>query len=176
MHRSGVAHRDLKPSNVLLDKNLNVRVTDFGLGSFFGDTKKLFTPCGSPCFAAPEVISGNPYQPEPYDMWGLGVILFNMLTGTLPFDAPSKTELYSKINAVQYMMPDKVPILCKSLIRKLLVKEPHKRVKMEDLFKDEWIQKAGKSQIRESIRRPELKISNLYLPQTSEFLSYHQLK
>ena len=102
--------------------------------------------------------------------------MFNMLTGTLPFDAPSKTELYSKINAVQYMMPDKVPILCKSLIRKLLVKEPHKRVKMEDLFKDEWIQKAGKSQIRESIRRPELKISNLYLPQTSEFLSYHQLK
>ena len=86
LHSIGVSHRDIKPSNILLDHNNNVKISDFGLGSFFSPHNQLNTPCGSPCFAAPEVIEGVSYRPEPADLWGVGVTLYYFLTGRLPFD------------------------------------------------------------------------------------------
>lgn len=163
LHGLGVAHRDMKPSNVLLDGNLNVKVSDFGLGSFFAESNKLNTPCGSPCFAAPEVISGLPYQPEPYDMWGLGVILFNLLTGVLPFDEPSKAELYAKIRAVNYNMPPDMPAGPMRIIKRLLVRDPHKRMKMSEVWQEEWVQRGGVGQILSCFKRDDFKPGSLLL-------------
>lgn len=159
-----MAHRDMKPSNVLLDAKLNIKVTDFGLGSFFAEAKKLNTPCGSPCFAAPEVLSGSPYLPKPYDMWGLGVILFNLLAGRLPFDEPTKQDLYSKIRSVTYDMPEDLPNGAKKLIRQLLVRDPTKRMKMEEFWKDPWIQEHGSKAFTRHLKPADFKPSKIELP------------
>lgn len=163
LHGIGVAHRDMKPSNVLLDANMNVKVSDFGLGSFFEESNKLKTPCGSPCFAAPEVISGLPYMPEPYDMWGLGVILFNLLTGVLPFDEPTKAELYAKIRAVNYNVPPDMPPAPLRIIKRLLVRDPAKRMKMGEVWQEEWIQRGGVTQILSCFKREEFQPSTVIL-------------
>lgn len=163
LHSLGVAHRDMKPSNVLLDSKNNVKVSDFGLGSFFGDSNKLNTPCGSPCFAAPEVISGFPYQPEPYDMWGLGVILFNLLTGVLPFDEPTKAELYAKIRSASYNIPVDLPAGPLRIIKRLLVRDPNKRMKITEIWQDEWIQRGGGGQILSHFKREEVRLGRILL-------------
>lgn len=142
LHSKGIAHRDLKPSNILLDDQNNIKITDFGLGSFFAESNKLRTPCGSPCFAAPEVISGHPYHPEPYDMWGLGVVLYNLLSGKLPFDEATRTELYAKIKSTQYDIPNYFSPDAVKMIRKMLVRDPNKRLTMIDAWNEEWIQAA----------------------------------
>jgi serine/threonine protein kinase len=151
----------MKPSNVLLDANLNIKVSDFGLGSFFAESNKLNTPCGSPCFAAPEVISGLPYQPEPYDMWGLGVILYNLLTGVLPFDEPTKTELYAKIRGVSYNIPPELPVGALRIIKRLLVRDPTKRMKLSEVWQEEWIQRGGVGQILSHFKKEEFKLGKL---------------
>lgn len=153
----------MKPSNVLLDGKNNVKVSDFGLGSFFSESNKLNTPCGSPCFAAPEVISGMPYQPEPYDMWGLGVILYNLLTGVLPFDEPTKAELYAKIRAVSYNPSPDIPSGAMRIIKRLLVRDPNKRMKMTEVWQDEWIQRGGVSQILQFFKKEDFRPGSVRL-------------
>ncbi len=139
LHSIGISHRDIKPSNVLLDGNYNVKLSDFGLGSFFHPFKALHTPCGSPCFAAPEVIEGKPYQPEPSDIWGVGVTLFHLLTGRLPFDEHTKSELYAKILNCKYNLPSSVPPMAARLIKKILVRDPMKRPTLLQIWQDEWL-------------------------------------
>lgn len=141
LHSIGVSHRDIKPSNILLDHNNNVKISDFGLGSFFSPYNQLNTPCGSPCFAAPEVIEGVSYKPEPADLWGVGVTLYYFLTGRLPFDEQTKSELYAKIDACRYDIPSYVSRAAAGLIRKILVRDPSKRPTISSLWSDDWISK-----------------------------------
>lgn len=85
-HQDKIAHRDLKPENLLLDENLNIRLIDFGLANIMRDSLALKTACGSPNYAAPEVISGLSYGGSEVDIWSCGVILYAMVCGSLPFD------------------------------------------------------------------------------------------
>lgn len=96
-HHHMVVHRDLKPENLLLDKNLNVKIADFGLSNVMTDGQFLKTSCGSPNYAAPEVIRGNHYAGPEVDVWSCGVILFALLCGTLPFDDENIPNLFKKI-------------------------------------------------------------------------------
>ena len=96
------------------------------------------TPCGSPCFAAPEVINGDPYNPELADVWSCGVTLFNMLAGKLPFDEPTKNELYAKILACKYNMPSSFSGEVKRLFKQIFVRDPPRRLGIDKLLKDPW--------------------------------------
>jgi len=96
-HRLKIVHRDLKPENILLDDDFNVKITDFGLSNEMTDGDFLATSCGSPNYAAPEVIRGGVYAGPEIDVWSAGVILYVMLSGRLPFEDEDVHRLFSKI-------------------------------------------------------------------------------
>jgi 5'-AMP-activated protein kinase catalytic alpha subunit len=94
IHKLGVVHRDLKPENLLLDHNNNVKLVDFGLSNLYAEGEKLKTACGSPCYAAPEMIRGELYDGLGADIWSSGVILYAMVCGFLPFEDQNTKKLY----------------------------------------------------------------------------------
>ena len=105
-HHHKVAHRDLKPENLLLSSSTNaLKIADFGLSNLIQDGEFLQTSCGSPNYAAPEVIDGKYYSGEEIDVWSSGVILYALLTARLPFDDDYIPHLFSKIKRGKYKMP-----------------------------------------------------------------------
>lgn len=94
IHQLNFVHRDLKPENLLLDKDMNIKIVDFGLSNIFFDGEKLKTACGSPCYAAPEMVAGKRYNPSCVDIWSSGIILYAMICGYLPFEDPDTSKLY----------------------------------------------------------------------------------
>jgi 5'-AMP-activated protein kinase, catalytic alpha subunit len=94
IHKLGVVHRDLKPENLLLDHNNNIKLVDFGLSNLYRENEKLKTACGSPCYAAPEMIRGERYHGLGADLWSSGVILYAMICGYLPFEDQNTKKLY----------------------------------------------------------------------------------
>ena len=94
LHKSGVCHRDLKPENLLLDYDSTLKIVDFGLSNMYEGQETLKTACGSPCYAAPEMINGLQYYGSRVDVWSCGVILFAMVAGYLPFEDKSTAKLY----------------------------------------------------------------------------------
>jgi 5'-AMP-activated protein kinase catalytic alpha subunit len=103
--RLGIVHRDLKPENLLLDPNKSIKIVDFGLSNTFKKGELLKTACGSPCYAAPEMIEGKEYHGTIADIWSSGVILFAMICGYLPFEDQDTSKLYKKILAAEYHTP-----------------------------------------------------------------------
>lgn len=105
-HKLKIVHRDLKPENVLLDDDLNVKIADFGLSNEIKDGDFLKTSCGSPNYAAPEVIRGGLYTGPEIDVWSCGVILYVMLCGRLPFEDDDVQTLFTKISrAYRFFSP-----------------------------------------------------------------------
>lgn len=100
-----MVHRDLKPENILLDSERNVRVADFGFGNNWHKDRHLTTYCGSPFYAAPEMVSGTPYIGPETDVWSLGVILYVLVCGRLPFDASDLPALFAQIKRGNYQRP-----------------------------------------------------------------------
>lgn len=107
-HRNMVVHRDLKPENLLLDSRMNVKIADFGLSNVMRDGHFLKTSCGSPNYAAPEVISGRLYAGPEVDVWSCGVILYALLCGSLPFDDENIPNLFKKIKGGIYTLPSRL--------------------------------------------------------------------
>jgi 5'-AMP-activated protein kinase catalytic alpha subunit len=97
IHQLNIVHRDLKPENLLLDHDFNIKIVDFGLSNTFTEEETLKTACGSPCYAAPEMIAGKKYDGVLVDTWSCGIILYALVCGFLPFEDPDTTELYRKI-------------------------------------------------------------------------------
>lgn len=102
LHSIGVAHRDIKPENILLDYQNNVKLIDFGLSNFYQKNEKLLTSCGSPCYAAPEMLVEQAYDPTLADIWSCGIVLYAMICGFLPFEDKSTKVLYHKIKDGYY--------------------------------------------------------------------------
>jgi BR serine/threonine kinase len=131
LHARGICHRDLKPENILLDEFHRVKIADFGFANWMRHSWVL-TSCGSPHYAAPEVISGKPYDGRAADVWSCGVILYALLAGRLPFDDPSLRIVLSKVRAGTYRMPELPPVL-QDLISKILVRDVSARLTMAEL-------------------------------------------
>lgn len=140
-HRHKIVHRDLKPENLLLDEFLNVKIGDFGLSNFMTDGDFLKTSCGSPNYAAPEVISGRLYSGPEVDVWSCGVILYVMLCGRLPFDDDSIPTLFMKINKGIYTLPPYLSPEAKHLLSSMLVVDPMKRITIAEIQQLPWFQK-----------------------------------
>ena len=140
-HHYQVAHRDLKPENLLLDSELNVKIADFGLSNLMKDGDFLKTACGSPNYAAPEVVSGMLYAGPEVDVWSCGVILYALLCGRLPFDEDSIPALFQKIKGGKYSLPTSMPSGPRDIIKKVLVVDPMKRMTLEDIRKTSWFEK-----------------------------------
>ena len=95
----------MKPENRLLDFDKNIKIVDFGLSNSYKQNEKLKTACGSPCYASPEMIGGHLYDPLKSDIWSVGIILFALICGFLPFDDPDTSMLYNKIMKGKYEIP-----------------------------------------------------------------------
>lgn len=129
----GVVHRDLKPENILLDYKYNVKLVDFGLSNIFTRGETLATACGSPCYAAPEMLAGLPYDPAKVDLWSAGIILYAMCFGYLPFDNPDSAQLYRAIREGNYEIPSHASEELTDLLSRMLQTDPLKRATVEEI-------------------------------------------
>ncbi|KAH3899445.1 probable Carbon catabolite-derepressing protein kinase [Saccharomycodes ludwigii] len=152
-HRHKIVHRDLKPENLLLDDNLNVKIADFGLSNIMTDGNFLKTSCGSPNYAAPEVISGKLYAGPEVDVWSCGVILYVMLCRRLPFDDESIPVLFKNISNGVYTLPKFLSPGASNLIKRMLIVNPLNRITIHEIFQDEWF----KVDLPEYLLPPDLK-------------------
>ena len=133
IHSQGIAHRDLKPENLLLDKNKKIKIIDFGLSNYFDGVQKLETPCGSPCYASPEMVGGNKYNGFFIDIWATGIILFAMLCGYLPFEDDNNDVLFKQILGGKIAYPKHLSEVSKDLLKKIIETNPEKRIKIEEI-------------------------------------------
>lgn len=140
-HRHKIVHRDLKPENLLLDNNLNVKIADFGLSNIMTDGNFLRTSCGSPNYAAPEVISGKLYAGPEVDVWSCGVILYVLLVGRLPFDDEFIPSLFKKIASGNFHVPAYLPPGAVKIIKACLQVSPVQRISIQEIRHDEWFTK-----------------------------------
>ncbi|KAF8571754.1 hypothetical protein P879_04248 [Paragonimus westermani] len=138
-HQKCIIHRDLKMENLLLDSDLNIKLADFGFANEYQVGKKLNTFCGSPPYAAPELFRGKEYEGPEVDVWSLGVILFKLVTGNLPFDGHSLSELRERVLRGRYRIPFYMSTECERLLKKMLVLNPAKRYSLQALMKDRWV-------------------------------------
>ena len=136
-HRHCIVHRDLKPENILLVGDM-IRIVDFGLSQVIKDGEFLKTSCGSPNYAAPEVISGKFYAGPEVDIWSCGVILYVMMVGRLPFDDESIPNLFQKINSGIFVLPSFLSQGACDLLKNMLVVDPLKRINIKEIRDTEW--------------------------------------
>ncbi|XP_074078806.1 serine/threonine-protein kinase MARK1 isoform X2 [Macrotis lagotis] len=138
-HQKCIVHRDLKAENLLLDGDMNIKIADFGFSNEFTIGNKLDTFCGSPPYAAPELFQGKKYDGPEVDVWSLGVILYTLVSGSLPFDGQNLKELRERVLRGKYRIPFYMSTDCENLLKKLLVLNPIKRGSLEQIMKDRWM-------------------------------------
>ena len=146
-HSFNICHRDLKPENILLTQDLTIKIADFGMAALHqGPDHKLKTSCGSPHYAAPELIKGSQYRGEKVDIWSMGVILFATLAGRLPFDVDGNgkdwlTPLLSKIKIGEFEMAPQFSLEACNLIWRILQVNPRNRIDMKQIWNHPLIRK-----------------------------------
>ncbi|XP_054154513.1 MAP/microtubule affinity-regulating kinase 3-like isoform X3 [Oppia nitens] len=138
-HQKKIIHRDLKAENLLLDSEMNIKIADFGFSNEFVPGQKLDTFCGSPPYAAPELFQGKKYDGPEVDVWSLGVILYTLVSGSLPFDGANLKELRERVLRGKYRIPFYMSTDCENLLKKFLVLNPAKRASLENIMKDKWM-------------------------------------
>ncbi|XP_051529817.1 serine/threonine-protein kinase SIK2-like [Myxocyprinus asiaticus] len=145
-HERNIVHRDLKAENLLLDAHMNIKIADFGFGNFFRPGEPLTTWCGSPPYAAPEVFEGQQYEGPQLDIWSMGVVLYVLVCGALPFDGPSLPILRQRVLEGRFRIPYFMSEDCEHLIRKMLVLDPARRLSLCQIKDHRWMMQEVPSQ------------------------------
>ncbi|XP_053923872.1 MAP/microtubule affinity-regulating kinase 3 isoform X12 [Cuculus canorus] len=159
-HQKHIVHRDLKAENLLLDADMNIKIADFGFSNEFTVGNKLDTFCGSPPYAAPELFQGKKYDGPEVDVWSLGVILYTLVSGSLPFDGQTLKELRERVLRGKYRIPFYMSTDCENLLKRFLVLNPTKRGTLEQIMKDRWINAGHEEDELKPFVEPELDISD----------------
>ncbi|KAL9644043.1 hypothetical protein ABK040_005511 [Willaertia magna] len=140
-HQQLICHRDLKPENLLLDRHKNIKIADFGMASFMEEGNLLQTSCGSPHYASPEIVRGLPYNGMDADVWSMGVILYALVTGRLPFDDENLTVLLAKVKEGKYEIPEFLDDDVSDLIQRMIQVVPRQRITLRGIKKHPWWKK-----------------------------------
>ncbi|XP_068110318.1 MAP/microtubule affinity-regulating kinase 3 isoform X3 [Hyperolius riggenbachi] len=159
-HQKHIVHRDLKAENLLLDADMNIKIADFGFSNEFTVGSKLDTFCGSPPYAAPELFQGKKYDGPEVDVWSLGVILYTLVSGSLPFDGQNLKELRERVLRGKYRIPFYMSTDCENLLKRFLVLNPTKRGTLEQIMKDRWINAGHEEDELKPFVEPELDIAD----------------
>lgn len=159
-HSIKVCHRDLKPENIVyFSKHDCVKITDFGFGNSFNNKEKFMTACGSLAYTAPEVLIGDKYYGTCADVWSLGVILYKMVHGDTPFYHANSSEMLSKILDVNFEMPGSFPEELKDILKKIIVKQPDKRMSVDKVMNHQWLSVPDSDEKTIELNNKELEIS-----------------
>ncbi|XP_051771882.1 MAP/microtubule affinity-regulating kinase 3a isoform X2 [Ctenopharyngodon idella] len=159
-HQKHIVHRDLKAENLLLDADMNIKIADFGFSNEFMVGNKLDTFCGSPPYAAPELFQGKKYDGPEVDVWSLGVILYTLVSGSLPFDGQNLKELRERVLRGKYRIPFYMSTDCENLLKRFLVLNPAKRGTLEQIMKERWINAGFEDDELKPFLEPEADISD----------------
>ncbi|XP_077476573.1 MAP/microtubule affinity-regulating kinase 3a isoform X7 [Stigmatopora argus] len=159
-HQKHIVHRDLKAENLLLDADMNIKIADFGFSNEFTLGNKLDTFCGSPPYAAPELFQGKKYDGPEVDVWSLGVILYTLVSGSLPFDGQNLKELRERVLRGKYRIPFYMSTDCENLLKRFLVLNPAKRGTLEQIMRDRWINAGFEDDELKPYVEPELDITD----------------
>nr|AAH84772.1 LOC495312 protein [Xenopus laevis] len=159
-HQKQIVHRDLKAENLLLDADMNIKIADFGFSNEFTVGNKLDTFCGSPPYAAPELFQGKKYDGPEVDVWSLGVILYTLVSGSLPFDGQNLKELRERVLRGKYRIPFYMSTDCENLLKRFLVLNPSKRGTLEQIMKDRWINAGHEEEELKPFVEPVLDIAD----------------
>jgi len=151
-----IIHRDIKPENVLLDSKERAKLCDFGWSNFFNPDSKRMTYCGTPEYLAPEMIEKKGHD-QSIDLWNLGVLLFELLTGKPPFEGSNQRELFSNILKLKITFPKDFPALAKDLVQKLLKANPKERILLESALEHPWFK--ANPELRPILTKP-VKMNN----------------
>ena len=135
-----IIHRDIKPENVLLADNFVAKLTDFGWSNYIQEDQKRTTVCGTPIYLAPEIIKEQGHD-ERVDIWCIGVLLFELTTGTVPFPGNDIESLENNILKLRIQWPKEINVDAKNLISKILKLDPNARISLSDMLKHPFITK-----------------------------------
>ncbi|GFE53502.1 histone kinase [Babesia ovis] len=137
-HSKMICHRDIKPENIMLDKNMNLKLGDFGLSNFMREGECLRTPCGSPNYASPEVICGKSYSGPEIDIWSCGIVFYVLLCECLPFDDDEMSMLFMAIKQGKFHLPSHLSPDARWLLKRMLDVNPASRITMRELLSHPW--------------------------------------
>ncbi|KAI8344167.1 kinase-like domain-containing protein, partial [Chlamydoabsidia padenii] len=151
-HRNSIVHRDLKIENILITRDENIKIIDFGLSNIYSPSKLLSTFCGSLYFAAPELLKARHYTGPEVDVWSFGVVLYVLVCGRVPFDDTSLPALHAKIKSgIVDEYPDHLSKECVDLLSKILVVDPRKRLTLSAVENHPWMKKGYEEPIYSNI-------------------------
>uniref|UniRef100_A0A8C4XT28 non-specific serine/threonine protein kinase n=1 Tax=Falco tinnunculus TaxID=100819 RepID=A0A8C4XT28_FALTI len=176
VHSQGYAHRDIKPENVLVDEEHNLKLTDFGLCAKpkGGLDKPLHTRCGSPAYAAPEVIQGKAYIGSEVDVWSMGVLLYTLLCGVHPFDAGDNTTMSVYRRNGEYNIPEWLSPSSMLLLNQMLQVDPKKRITVKHLLHHPWLMEGYSRAVKWQTDYPLVQLDEECIAELSVF--YKQSK